>query len=1082
MAPPSAQKATRPPVAGTPAPARPSAKETPVPVPKPGSMPSLPNSAPQTTPVARSLSNDAPALAPAPAPGVPAFSVLAPGDASLQDVTSGPLRDGRIRNPVPSKLKGKTDGSQGNFSVMHMDVGVKGEATERDAQAKRTSESTALAAQRAYENGYVALRRSRFVHIPDEPGDEPPPPPPVPKPYVPPPPPPAVLATVSTRRTTLNAAETKAEQARLLTLLRSLHPVLVVDQMCKALAFFGGIPGAPPPADGCFPQSAEANGPGSLFVGWVAEIFPKLGGNTSQREPSPARQLDGPPVPVKRGRGRPKGSKATKARKDKGIKKGPLKRLATVSEPPPPPPPPPMQGDESWVDVDDTVVGGPVGGDADDADDANVLLLARETDPSPRQLPTLEGASQQAAGQELINQATNAVNRAALLGSDAVNSSPAGTKKRGRPKGSKNRPRLPDDAPGESVNSSAPPSQVSPPDRAPQPVPSALESSQDIDGLPVFTPTLPTPVKKTNPVKGVSSRQPPGAVVEAPRMRETPVPVPVPNGQRGYTQPVASQQPAHRPPPVSAMPGIQPPSAPRATSPGQDNTSLTAQKRKRNGEKEPTTAPSGGSITSSTVVPPSPGNQTARATLGYSKVQNPPPAKRQKKAPDVKAPPEQSNAYFLEPVEAPAAVHENNTPSITPSSRPGPTQNLEATRVPEPPQRQPSPPPDPAMASPQSPHHGHFEVQSPTMENYEAQLQAQLEQQTESVAQPVSTQNHVNTAQLASARMQQQQRQQMSTQNRSPNPPVPQSTSSQSASPMLAQQQTRTLQTPYSQYRPGNNQYALQHQQQQQQQNYASSQSQPTQLQSPFAAPKQVTQASAQPTQKQQYTPKPQQQKQPYTSSQQSYSTAQQYSNNQHQLASQQQQQQQQQRYQQQLAGTTSTSTVSYTAHQSPQFNPSTNPAFPPADASYRPSSQTRNVASYPSQRSQSSTPNSASAYRTTNVSGSSAGQQQQGLAHNTSSFAPTTSARQQQRSAATANQGMQSMANSFAAAGANATDWSMFDAGSLDNGQAGLGMNNGNYSMGGSAGGRAASNGGGARFSSSSLGGYEASGLPYGQ
>jgi hypothetical protein len=1092
-----AQKAMRPPLAGTPAPTRPSAKETPVPVPKPGSMPSLPTPAPQPTPDAPSLPNDVPALAPAPAPGVPAFSVLAPADANLQDVTSGPHRDGRIRNPVPSKLKGKTDGSKGNFSVMHMDVGVKGEATERDAQAKRTSESTALAAQRAYENGYVALRRSRFVHVPDEPGDEPPPPPPVPTPYVPPPPPaPAASTTVSTRRSTLNPAETKSEQARLLTLLRSLHPVLVVDQMCKALAFFGGIPGAPPPADGCFPQSAEANGPGSLFVGWVAEIFPKLGGNTSQREASPVRQLDGP---VKRGRGRPKGSKATKARKDKGIKKGPVKRPPTGSEPTPPPP---MQGDESWLDVDETVVGGPAEGDA------SVMLLAQATNSSPpRQLPTLAGASQQAAGQELISQATNAVNRAALLGSDAVNASPTSAKRRGRPKGSKNRPKLPDDAPGENGNSLATPAQVPQPDHAPQPVssapqvPRALEGSQVLDGLPAFMPatsTLPTSVKKTNQGKGATVRQPPGGVVEPARAQETPVPVPVPraasgsNARPGYAQPTASQQPTHQPSPalstmpVQPSPGLYPPSA------GQGNTPLAAQKRKRKGGKEAETLSVGGPVQVHGLNPANQENtHKLGLTIGVSASQPPPAAaarpplaKRQKKVQDVKPLPELSNAYLTTaPVSTSAPVSEIAEPSTTPSSRPVSTQNPVATRVPEPAHRQPSPSPTSAMASPQSPHHGHFEVQSPTMENYEAQLQAQLEQQSEPVSQPVSTQSHVSSAQLAPARIQQQQpdfsrrqqqQQQMSTQSRSPNPQVPQSTTSQSASPMLAQQQTQSLQTPYSQYRAGNNQYAQQHQQQQQ--SYASSQSQPAQSQSPFAAPQQVSQASAQPTQKQQYTPKPQQPQQPYTSSQQSYSTAQQYSNNQHQLASQQ-------RYQQQLSGSTSTNTVSYAAHHSPQFNPSTNPAFTPADSSYRPPPQPRNVASYTSQRSQSSTPTSASAYRTTNGSSSSTGQQQQqqGLAtHHAASFAPNASATQQ-RSGATANQGMQGMATSFAAGG-NATDWSMFDTGSLDNDQGGLGgMNDGNYGMGGSAGVRASSNAG-ARFSSSSMGGYEASGLPYGQ
>ncbi|KAI1277060.1 hypothetical protein F5Y07DRAFT_363982 [Xylaria sp. FL0933] len=73
------------------------------------------------------------------------------------------------------------------------------------------------------------------------------------------------------------AAETKAEQARLLTLLRELPDQIVVDQICKALAFFGGAPNAPPPADGKFPESDFANGSGSVFVGWMAELFQDLG-------------------------------------------------------------------------------------------------------------------------------------------------------------------------------------------------------------------------------------------------------------------------------------------------------------------------------------------------------------------------------------------------------------------------------------------------------------------------------------------------------------------------------------------------------------------------------------------------------------------------------------------------------------------------------------------------------------------------------------------------------------------------------------------------------------------------------------
>lgn len=226
-----------------------------------------------------------------------------------------PLHDGRIRNPVPNKLKGKTDGTRGEFSVMQVEM-PKPMMTVRDLAAKRSSEATVAAAMAAQAKGYIPLRwRSQLVAanttpqpqsssspafaqaqsnqypnpvvlpapprpaLPDRNSSEfvaplPPPPPPPPShpaqpPRQPAPPPSFVIHGTS-------PWETKSQQARLLTLLRSLHPVLVADQLCKALAYFGGIPGAPPPSDGLFPQSASHNGPGTLFVAWISEIFPAL--------------------------------------------------------------------------------------------------------------------------------------------------------------------------------------------------------------------------------------------------------------------------------------------------------------------------------------------------------------------------------------------------------------------------------------------------------------------------------------------------------------------------------------------------------------------------------------------------------------------------------------------------------------------------------------------------------------------------------------------------------------------------------------------------------------------------------------
>jgi hypothetical protein len=249
------------------------------------------------------------------------FSVLDLAPAPSREGKLGPHRDGRVRNPVPLKLKGKTDEKKGNFAVMHMDMSGSAGANDipRSEAAQRTSESTAQAARAASREGYTPVKRRR-VEVPK--------PAPVPQPaagspsfpMAMPPPAPAVPRVHRTRP--LTSEEIKKEQARLLTLLRSIHPVNVVDAICSALAFFGGIPGAPPPADGMFPESADANGSGGIFVSWLSEIFPDI---TRINWPGPevvrVRSQEG--VRASRPRGRPKGSKASKVRKDKGIKKGP---------------------------------------------------------------------------------------------------------------------------------------------------------------------------------------------------------------------------------------------------------------------------------------------------------------------------------------------------------------------------------------------------------------------------------------------------------------------------------------------------------------------------------------------------------------------------------------------------------------------------------------------------------------------------------------------------------------------------------------------------------------------------------------
>ncbi|KAE8443344.1 hypothetical protein EG329_001987 [Mollisiaceae sp. DMI_Dod_QoI] len=182
----------------------------------------------------------------------------------------GPNKDGRVRNPVPSKLKGKTDNKLGKFQVMSMGMspGKKNEgqgkdaAAERDAAARRTSENTASRAKAAQSEKYVPPKKRGLEATLDGPsanrGS------------------PFSRDDHKQRGRPLAPDETKVEQARLLTLLRSINPVTVVDQICKAVAYFGGIPGAPPPEDGIFPESANTRETGALFIGWLAEIFPDV--------------------------------------------------------------------------------------------------------------------------------------------------------------------------------------------------------------------------------------------------------------------------------------------------------------------------------------------------------------------------------------------------------------------------------------------------------------------------------------------------------------------------------------------------------------------------------------------------------------------------------------------------------------------------------------------------------------------------------------------------------------------------------------------------------------------------------------
>ncbi|KAJ4860183.1 hypothetical protein T069G_05171 [Trichoderma breve] len=357
---------------------------------------------------------------------------------SSHDVTDAPegasihTTDGRVKNPVPSKLKGKADNKNGNFGVMHIDINS-AQAALRNAAAKRTSEETEAAARLANMRGYQSIKRSKLAWIPPTEPD--------PRSSAP--------AYGASQNGFLNPSyplparslgplphEAKAEQARLLTLLRSLNPVVVVDQLCKALAYFGGIPGAPSSHDAAFPESGHNNGQGSIFVGWVAEIFPPsdivsaaaaaVAATTSDvpssaqpptlshsatapaappsstdaaAEPSqPSGTQDAASTPMKRPRGRPKGSKSSKPRIDKGIKKSDMAHHSS-----------------SQVD--------PLGSQ-------NMLHLS-QTEP---------GSGEQSRN-GLANPSYHADMSTHLDPDSSIMSTPGTGKKRGRPKGSKNRPK-----------------------------------------------------------------------------------------------------------------------------------------------------------------------------------------------------------------------------------------------------------------------------------------------------------------------------------------------------------------------------------------------------------------------------------------------------------------------------------------------------------------------------------------------------------------------------------------------------------------------------------------------------------------
>lgn len=881
-----------------------------------------------------------------------------PDSSDVQQLPGQPYKDGRIRNPVPSKLKGKTSNASGRFSVMHMDIRGKDMAADRDLAAKRTSENTALAAKKAFENGYQPHRKSNWLRVKDDPISTD-----VPftgtTPYNPalyglkPAANPPKEKTATNPSCPLSPQETKEEQARLLTVLRSLQPLTVVDQLCKALAYFGGVPDAPPPQDGKFPESAEANGSGLVFVGWLAEIFPDLDAQ-GRRKSRPFRAPEPPAAQSteKRGRGRPKGSKASKVRSDKGIKKGPKKNLLTddfeVNG---------AENEDSWVDMDDTVM----------EESQDVVITGAQA----RRTPEVQVA--------------------------ADTETPGSSKKRGRPKGSKNRPK--DGSIGDDFTSN------------PAPI-SALFSIGKKVGRPkgVKTKTKDAALASNNLVPATNGVTP-AAAPEPQSARPQPAATMEPTPQADPEFALAAlkafnesqlndlEAQANSFQPVNSAPAVGETRVPKQSTAKSSGKSQPAKKRKRTAKDIEAAGHAAAAATSAGTEPVSVVNQPpvaggpAASTMDLTTPAAPPP-KRQKKA-KAKAKTAANSAPTADQAVAKKASQVNQNAVIPPVPVPAPVSVPTSTPATQPVEAQMYTSPTIEELEAQLEQHdeqtmAHSEVNTAQVTNKAKPSQSQPLQPVIQQLQPQQPSNSKQAQQAqqkgdqrAVARhrqqyqQQQQQQQQAVARTASPNisqmnttsphmsvqSASPSTSAVPSASPNLPQQHISNSQTPTS----ANSQ--IQNQQSRNTQSYYTTQTTSTQssygqqqsqqYNSPQATKQQFTVPQTQQQQSFNTTSQPAQQQQTYPSQQpqysqqkqQSYSSQpqQQYTSPQQQYSSQRmQQQQQQQQYATSSAGTPS-QTLSA---QSPQYATSTASGYNSNDGSFRANSAAGvnfNSSAYPS-------------------------------------------------------------------------------------------------------------------------------------
>lgn len=1080
---------------------RPPMKVTPVPIPKPGLQPSTPGQVPQRsanpsvppTVVQQTVRNSA-----TPAPSA---SAVRPNHNAVRPL----FQDGRVRSPMPGKLKGKLDKKSGMFGVMLMTGPNTSDTTKRDEEAKRASESTQLAAEQALASG-EGTRRRKFVRLPPDPEPNAPISNPTPVP-----PPPSTVAAPERGVYGLTDAGIKAEQARLLTVLRSLNPVQVVDQVCTALAFFGGIPGAPPPPNGAFPPSAMANGSGRHFVSWIAEIFPPL--PNYGPIPVPAHvDLTRETATAEQGarkRGRPKGSKSTRPRKDKGIKKGPVwarpepapksKSGRPVGRPRKERPPAAANtGQESWVDVDQ---------DEDEEDN-------EPSDADPEQAPAAASAS-----------ATHRVSpstRTALPSGSQAPDAESTPKRRGRPKGAKTR--QPKTTPAavnvDSTSEGSQPPQTSPAQQLPPvprfaPIPQVATSPAvpQAEGHPSsFTPvnSASTPqigaeaaaqvdlqsAKKKGKAKGPKTKananqtaSVDGSNTEATMTDDTAgasrigsaSAAPASSGQHPYSQHVSTSAtqpsqtitltlPQDGPQTSTANPTAQPP--------------VTAQKRKRKSKNasqssiseqhDDTQAIAQQALENTSVTLPndtetSENQQASQRQLSgtHGTSLAPPPAKRQRKTKDTKSnakPNAKDSANASRNTDVQSSV--TDTSAASDATRDSFGHSFVATTQASA-QESMALDVDHALSSLHSPHDDtHFGIESPTMENYQAQLHAEqdLEPEPSPEIQQAAKQNRADPSHLMANQLQQQQYQQKRYTQRQPQGQQSkqsglqvspsstgharspshqqQATKSQQDGPRPPQVALRASQNSFTQYSPTSVQYGK----------------------SPSYSPQQGT---LQRTQGQQYAAATQQQQQ-YNATNQQYNGGQsQYS------GSGQQQGSAQPSYPQQLV--TAAGTTSFNNAQSPQFA-STNNGFNTADGSYRGTATSVNVGSpfNPLQRNLTAS-TASNGYR------SASAQTRSPSRFDTS---PISQAQHQQAGGNTSSQSLQnSTLQSFAAVNnPNTAGWDLFDT--TQNTTPNQSQNMASYGIGGGGSGASARSpapgdvSGFAHSAQSGLGGFDTSGM----